>query len=290
MRSSRSAVPVSGGRTETADDAIRHILSLDDVQLPVLPESATLLLKQTNDMDCDPGEVVTLIKRDQSLTSHLLRIANSVRYNFGTHTVSSVQQAVARLGLLKIREIVVVMCCQCRIFDAPGFEADVRQSFRVSLATAVYAQEIARVRRLNVEDAFLSGLLHDVGRPVLLQTLTDRRATSGLQATDDDLRVAAENHRIPLAARMVESWELPSRISDAIRHQLTPLETLDQNPGSAILNLAIDLARRTLTPASKVPDGPFLHPMISVLNLYPEQVREILRNHNDILDWVNASS
>ena len=158
--------------TELLETA-RAILSGNDHELPVLPEVSVQLLKLTADVDCDPRDIVDLFKRDQSLTGHLLKIANSVRYTSG-QTVTSTQQAVARMGLLRVREIVMVISCQSRIFNVPEFETDVRASFERSLATAAFSQEIARVRRLNVEDAFLCGLLHDVGRLLMFMKLPDQ--------------------------------------------------------------------------------------------------------------------
>lgn len=288
MNSDASASSVQ--QPESLDAALRFILESGEHQLPVLPEVAAELLRQTNDINCELPDIVNLIRRDQSLTGHLLQITNSARYNFGAQTVSSVQQAVARLGLLKVREIVVVISCQCRIFDVPGFESDVRNSFRHSLATAVYAQETARIRRRNVEDAFLSGLLYDVGRPVLLQALMDRRRTAGLVAGDDELRQAAEDHRVGIATRLVGLWELPSRISEAIFHQDIPLDVMDACPGASILNLAIDLARLSLSADVMPKVESFSHPMTEVLNLYPEQVQELLNHHEQVLDWVNTTA
>jgi HD-like signal output (HDOD) protein len=200
-----------------------------------------------------------------------------------------VQQAVARLGLLKVREIVIVIACQCRIFNVPGFDADVRESFKRSLATAVFAQETARTMRQSVEESFLSGLLHDVGRPILLQALVDRRESRGLRADDDELRVAADTNRIPLATRLVELWELPERTADAINDQLSPLESELPGQGAAVLNLAMDLARVTLRSGAPPTPDTISHPMIDVLNLYPEQVQAVLDNHEQVLDWVNST-
>lgn len=83
--------------SETLQDALNAIAASDGCELPVLPEVAAQLLKLTTDVDCEASDIVAIIKRDQSLTSHLLRTANSLRYNTGV-TVSSIQQAVARLG------------------------------------------------------------------------------------------------------------------------------------------------------------------------------------------------
>ncbi len=275
-------------KTETLQDALRAVISSDDCELPVLPEVAAQLLKLTSDVDCEVADIVALIKRDQSLTSHLLRIANSVRYSTGV-TVSSIQQAVARLGLLCVREIVVLISCQCKIFDVPDFEAHVRQSFRRSLATAAFAQEIARVRRMNVEEAFLSGLLHDVGRPILFQALATRRRRYGLAASDEEICKAAETHRIALAAKLIISWDLSARVAEAVQFQLSPQDAPGCLQQAATINLASYLADNALSPGS-ASESSELHPMLSVLSIYPEQFQGILRNQNEILEWVNSTT
>ncbi|GEM_PF-761562 len=275
-------------RNETIQEAIEALVKAEDCELPVLPEVAAQLLKLTSDVDCEISDIVALIKRDQSLTSHLLRISNSARYTTGV-TVSSIQQAVARLGLLCVREIVVLISCQCRVFDVPDFEKDVRHSFRLSLATAAFAQEIARVRRMNVEEAFLGGLLHDVGRPVLFQALADRRRRFGLVATDAQICAAAEEHRIALAARLITSWELSSRVVEAVHYQLTPAQAPACSLQAATVNLASHLAAEILSESSSfAPAEP--HPMLEVLNIYPEQFTCILRNRHEILEWVNETT
>ena len=275
-------------KSESIEEALLALQDGENCDLPMLPEVAAQLLTLTNDVDCSIGDIVPLIKRDQSLTSHLLRIANSLRYNTGV-TVSSVQQAVARLGLLAVREIVVLISCKCRVFDVPEFESHVRKSFRHSLATAAFSQEIARSRRVNVEEAFLAGLLHDVGRPVLFQALADRRKLHGLIATDSEVLRAANEHRVPLAARLIKSWELSERVVETVQHQSTPLDAPGCLMQAATLNLAIHLAHQTLNPGVEEFSEEAPHPMLETLSLYPEQFSKITQSRNQILEWVDST-
>ena len=275
-------------KSETIADAFLALKDGENCDLPMLPEVAAQLLTLTNDVDCNASDIVTLIKRDQSLTSHLLRTANSVRYNTGV-AVSSVQQAVARLGLLAVREIVVLISCKCRVFDVPEFESHVRRSFRHSLTTAAFSQEIARTRRVNVEEAFLAGLLHDVGRPVLFQALVDRRKTHGLTATDNEVLIAANEHRIPLAARLIKRWEMSERIVETVLHQSTPLDAPSCQMQAATLNLAIHLSNLALNPATAESTETEPHPMLEALSIYPEQFAKITQNRNQILEWVDST-
>jgi HD-like signal output (HDOD) protein len=203
--------------------------------------------------------------------------------------VTSIQQAVARLGLQQVREIVMLISCQSKIFNVDGFERDVRNSFNISLATTAFSQEIARVRRLNVEDAFLCGLMHDIGRPVLLQALSDDRKEFSTSSTEEEIREAAEELCVPMAGKLVSTWELPERLSTIIQHQDTPVETSEFDQQAAMLNLAIDLATITLDPQSEMPRE-LSHPMVNVLNLYPEDLEGVLARHTTILEWVRATA
>lgn len=275
-------------KSESISEALLALQSGENCDLPVLPEIAAQLLTLTGDVDCNISDIVPLIKRDQSLTSHLLRIANSVRYNTGV-TVASVQQAAARLGLLAVREIVVLISCKCQVFNVPEFESHVRKSFRHSLATAAFSQEIARSRRVNVEEAFLAGLLHDVGRPVLFQALADRRKMHGLIATNNEVLIAADELRIPLAARLVKRWEMSERIVEAVLHQSTPLDAPTCLLQAATLNLAIHLADLTLNANTEEPADTAPHPMLEALSLYPEQFAKLTQNSNQILEWVDST-
>ena len=275
--------------SETIEQALLALQGGENYELPVLPEVAAQLLKLTGDVDCNIGDIVPLIRQDQSLTSHLLRISNTLRYNTGV-AVSSVQQAVARLGLLAVREIVVLICCKCRVFDVPAFESHVRQSFRFSLATAAFSQEIARVRRMNVEEAFLGGLLHDVGRPILFQALADRRQTHGLMASEQDILQAADENRIPLAAQLISQWELSERVAEAVRFQMTPTEAPACSMQAATLRLAMDLADEILGGSDGKISENTPHPMLETLSLYPEQFLNIQANGSQILEWVDSTT
>lgn len=83
-------------KSEFMEEALLALQYGENCDLPMLPEVAAQWQTLTNDVDSSIGDIVPLIKRDQSLTSHLLRIANSWRYNTGV-TVSSFQQAAERV-------------------------------------------------------------------------------------------------------------------------------------------------------------------------------------------------
>lgn len=265
------------------DGVVESLIREQALDLPMLPETCGSLFSACNDPNSDPAELANLIRRDQAIATHLLRHANSAMYSTGV-PINSIQQAVARLGIRRIREIALIVTCQGRVFDVPRYESQVRESFRRSLATAGFAQEIARLRRFNVESAFLCGLLHDVGRPILLQAVADHELASSQQFNIEHVLDCVEHHRVPVAATLIRDWKLPSRAAEAVEQQLQPKAA---STDAQLLCLAIHLAQ-TLWQGECTLDFCISHAMVDALNIYPDELTQILNQQDEIRDWVEG--
>lgn len=242
----------------------------------------------TSREDADARVLADLIRRDAAFAAHLLRVANSPAYASRTPIVS-LQQAISRLGLRTIREIAVLISCKTRAFQVKGHEEDVRLLFRHSLAAGLYAQEIARTRRLNVEDAFLAGLLHDVGRPTAIQASVDLQAELGLSAlTKEDIhRVVGAVHE-EVGEAMLRAWGLSPRLASAVRHHHHPQNAGDAAAAATLVQLADDFAHYA-APLRPVSDDDLRrHPAAAALNLYPELVEALLARRDEVIAQVEA--
>jgi putative nucleotidyltransferase with HDIG domain len=261
------------------------------LELPLLPEVCAEILAQRDDT-YEPRRLADLIRRDQSLAGHLLRIANSALY-LPQVPIVSLQQAISRLGFLAIRQITLLIAVQGRAFSVPGHEASVRALFQHALATALCAQEIARLRRLSVDEAFLCGLLHDLGRVVLWQALLDLPGGAALPAPAraeilDGLHAQA-------GAALVQRWALPGRLAETVRHHHQPGHP--EAPKIApLIALADDLARFMLPLSPASGDGGRAvseeairrHPALAALQLYPDDVTALLGRREGIARTVEA--
>lgn len=242
--------------------------------LPLLPEAAQRVLSVTADDSCDARSLSEIIRRDPSLAGRLLLIANSPIYAAPSPT-TSLQQAVTRLGMRQVREVVLMISMQTRLFAVPGFERELREVFCHATATALFAQEIARARRLNVEDAFLAGLFHDVGKPVVLQAIMDAKSKAAHEIKVDrtaTLALVEELH--PLAGRaLAGAWSLSPSLSHVIEQHHNPDTTL---PGVLMVRFADALAHFAMGDFDVDAASLLAHPAAEALNLYSDEIGRLI--------------
>lgn len=255
--------------------------------LPMLPETTSQLLSLCNDPNTPPEKLAESIHADLSVAANVLRLANSAVYGVGTPIVS-LKQAVTRFGIRRLREIVLIVSCRGQVFEATGFEDEVRASFHRCLTTAVLAQETARMRRMSVEDAFLTGLLHDVGRPVLLQLIADHLRENTVTYDRDSLLSEVTRRCPEIGGELLKQWKLPDRIADAVSNQLE--ETNNATNEVQLLNLARALADLVLDSQELDREDIYSLPVIEELNLYPEQVDDVLNKSEELIDLMGWAS
>ncbi len=208
--------------------------------LPTLPVIAVRLLGLTGDSDSKIQEVVDLLSADQALTSKLLSLASSAMAGgAGMSPITTVQQAVVRLGFEAVRNLVLSV----KIFevfqrgedatppadnetaiDRPAVSFNREEFWKHSLAVATASESLAaRCKpKLNVHDAFVCGLLHDIGK-VAFDTAMPKSFARVIEATtltrgdvaDIERRVIGMDHALA-GKRLAEAWNLPQLITQVI--------------------------------------------------------------------------
>jgi HD-like signal output (HDOD) protein len=237
-------------------------------RVPLLPQVATQVIALASRPEVDASKLSALIHRDPALAGQVLRIANSAAYA-PRMPIVSLQQAVARLGLAVISEIAFAASLQSGTFKVPGHEADLQRLWRHALSAGIWAKEVARLRRTNVESAFLCGLLHGVGKPALLQLVVDVAQALSPPVKIDGAWLPAvyAKHQAKVGRRLAEVWALPGAVAAAIVHQASY-----RDAGS--------FANDAMTTA--------LASALADLNLYPEDVEALLGKRAVVLAAVEA--
>ncbi len=187
--------------------------------LPTLPHILFTLMETCSRDDVSMDEVAAVVEKDPGLSTRILRMVNSVYYYF-SQEVYTVHQALTLLGLDTVRNI-AVSASVYQVFD--GIEAEdgfnLKSFWWHSLMTAVVANMLAqKCAYPSPEEAFLSGLLHDIGKLVLLSAYPDRYPAlvqSVRDIHDAEKQQLGETHS-EMGARLVHHWHLQPFIADAI--------------------------------------------------------------------------
>ncbi len=245
-----------------------------EVDLPMLPESAARVVALCDDDDADARDLEAVLERDPSLAAYVLKVANSSVYA-STEPISSLQQAVSRMGMATVRNLALTASLHGRVFDVPGHSKLVADVWIHCAVTAMFAREVARKLRRNVEAAFLCGLIHDVGRPIVLQTAL-RAARTHATLTQEQLATAMDAYHESVGARLVGVWGLADWTAAAVAHHHEPDRAAPYETEARITRLADLLAHWALTPGSGPEDFPVTDAVVIDLNLYAEDMEELL--------------
>ncbi len=165
--------------------ALQDALSKKEIALPIPGGIAGTLSSLLSRDDVQFSEMARIIEQDSSLTAKLLNLANSSFYA-GIVRAKTIEQAVSRIGLVGVRNLLMTIIFK-EVFTATTqyLSAEIKLNWRHSLACALCAKKIAEKtgRLFLAQDAYLIGLLHDLGVVAMLHIL------SALYKEHEDLRL-----------------------------------------------------------------------------------------------------
>jgi HD-like signal output (HDOD) protein len=230
--------------------------------LPALPAVVRTVTRRIVSESAGPAEIARLLSHDQALTARVLRLANSAFYA-PREPVRSVNQAVVLLGFGTVRAIVL----KASIFSAFDL-ARARPFWLHALGTACAARAVARLANLGRgDDAFVMGLLHDIGKLALAEHLPEPYAEvralvarEGGLIRDAEQRVLGCDHAA-IGRFLCEHWSLPADCREAIafHHHVSGASEANR-PWAACVHVA-DIVARALLVGNGGDDAiPFLDP------------------------------
>lgn len=268
-------------------DRLRADIAAGHLELPVLPATAAAVLEAVRDENTGARRLADIIQRDQSMAAHLLRVANSATFA-AAQAIVSLPQAINRLGLSTVSEIATSVAVKGKIFNVPKYDAHLRELWMHSAAAGAWAREVARLRRRNVEGAFLCGLLHDIGQPVLLQAVTDLEKQS--RTTWDLAAVLATVHELhaEVGAELIRRWGLPAWMAEAIGAHHDPLSATHHVDESLTTALADRLSHWALEQEESDTEELAGLEILHELNIYPEELQQLLAARECIIAITEA--
>jgi len=186
-----------------------------DLQVPPLMQVAENVLRKLGKADCNFAEIARELNEDPVIAGSVLRLANSPLYR-GTHKISSVQQGVTRLGQKAVRTLMLHESMRSAMFGKRGRDELAETLWKRSLASAVIMHELARVCGTDEDDAYLLGLLHDIGAVLVLRILRGELKFGKFQIYEDEFDYLCQESHQELGELIAAEWKLPPTVAAII--------------------------------------------------------------------------
>lgn len=209
---------------------LQRLKMLDD--LPHFP-AALMKLEQmlSSSEDVHLSEVAALVAQDPRLTAGIIGVVNSARYSPG-YEITNIEEAVQRLGTKDIRMMAHAINYQSAIKTKPPFSQ--KEFMRHSMKSAFIAQVLGKAFHFDQGEAFLCGLMHDIGL-YLLATEDREKYKSVMETTHQDVErlVPSEQkffgtHHAVMGARLLQQWRFPKDIIMGVAGHHAP-EKVDED-------------------------------------------------------------
>jgi HD-like signal output (HDOD) protein len=196
-------------------EMINDYLTSDKTQLPAFDMTAFRIQQEIAKEDSDIGLIEKLIINDQALTGQVLRVANSSFYK-GHVKVSTVRNAITRIGIKEVANIVMLVTQQKNYASKDEFiRVNMDKLWRHSMGCAIGAHWLAQhceFQRVSHE-AFFAGLLHDVGKLLILKVVEDIRRSRKLGFEPSEAFVYDVMSRVHTEQgySLMQNWNLPEK-------------------------------------------------------------------------------
>ena len=227
-------------RTETGWRAVNLdvLQRIDD--LPSLSSVVTEFLELSRREYFTAKDFETVIAKDQALVARLLKLANSGLYG-KARNIHSIAEAVVLVGLENMKKIVFAVSTEgltrlrLRSYDYEPGRGYWMHSTAVGLAARSLIAEVPE-KPFHGEEAFVAGLLHDVGK-LIVDDYLDREPGKRKVSLAEETEAVGLDHA-ELADYILKQWRLPENIVAAIRDHHAPLDRPGVSGGARILQLA----------------------------------------------------
>lgn len=237
--------------------ALDRGLKSGGLQLPPMPQVVIRVQRLIDSGTSHLRDLAREVELDPALATKVVGIANSPFYA-GLEPAQSARDAIIRIGLIETRNILMAIMLRSRVFRVPGFETLTQETWTHALAASVTARALAAQMGIDPDRAFLGGLVHDVGRAVILSLAGDVQRRSRGQVRPDPLALeqVMEALHPRLGAIVTDSWHLGDEIADAIAHHHDPASAEESvRPFASLLGVAGELAKQLVCAAEDSPRG-----------------------------------
>jgi HD-like signal output (HDOD) protein len=258
--------------------AVRSVADNKAIQRS-LPDVAAHVIELCQLAYTDAARVEKAVSRDPFISGQLVSVANSAMFAPRVPIVG-VRDAVVRLGLDNVCDIVMMIVSNSTMYRVKGFEKEVEALRERGLAAALAARAMSRLMRSDPADfAFLAGLMHDIGELVLLERCaTVGGVTPEMMADENEgpvIRATIARLHTELGAAVCRIWKLPPSVVDSALFHHNCHRGEDRYLTTALV-AAADRITEHLGQRDQLQPLDLEDPLFADIKLNPDQVQAVV--------------
>ena len=183
--------------------------------------------------DTSASDIAKIISNDIALSTKILKLVNSSFYGFSKQ-ITSINYAIVILGFSAVRNLAVtIFVLDMKYNDMCGFDS--KNFWRFSINTGLVAQYLCEfTEKGSKEDAYISGLLHDIGVVILNQYFSDEFVSAFSYAQNNNCTLLEAERRIldfdhvEIGSIILDSWNFPEGIVNVCKRYNCPNSDQDE--------------------------------------------------------------
>jgi putative nucleotidyltransferase with HDIG domain len=214
-----------------------------DAAMPMLPATAAFVLELAIDPEVSIARIAGVIAKDQVLATRVLRLANSADCA-PMQQVTTVNDAVVQMGAGPVRNVVLAVCVAARL-QGPNYDgAQERELMDHAIGTAYLGRLVAERLGGDADEAFMCGLLHDLGKLLLLNLSRDFINHGAPAPSTQEIQKVYKERHPEIGARLLRQWQLPEALEQPVRFHHDPDACTSHKSEASVAYVANRLAHR----------------------------------------------
>lgn len=190
-------------------------LECADTAIPMLPAMASHVVDLALDPDVSATRITNVVSKDPVLATRVIQLANSA-FSAPATEITSIGEAVVRMGTGPVRNVVTAACLSSLAADPRIYGKHGRGHIDHSIGTAYLAWLLADRADESPDEAFLYGLLHDIGKLVILKLARDCKSFGITAPSDEETTEILEQMHAPIGGYVLKQWGMPKSLHDPI--------------------------------------------------------------------------
>ncbi len=259
--------------------------------LPSMPVLLMEALQQINGKQ-DLTALVDKISHDPSMAVRILRIVNSPFYGM-SREIGSLREAVVLLGLNRIRDMLISICF-FNMLPVQHKDFNYRQFWHHSMAVAECTGQLAGLSGNSPDMAFTAGLLHDIGRLVIVVLFPDEFSRifneSASSLIESERRILGFDN-VEIGGKAAQHWNLPVAIQEAIeRHETPPEPDTAKSLGLLVYTANLLIVKDEQSDESALEEHEPIHTALAILDVSIGQAEHCANSGRQFADQVTTLS